>query len=126
MTHLGYFIQMIALVFIIIGALNWGLVALGFNLVSFIANNTFASLEPTVYVLVGVSALLHLFARNYYLPFLGDSVFPCASMTEKIPTNATVSTNVQIEPLTNIVYWAAEALNCYQVYFYLLLKVNNL
>lgn len=109
MNKLPYFVQMITLTLIVIGALNWGLVAIGFNLVSFIAKYTFSTLEPVVYILVGVSALLHIWSRNYYLPFLGDTAFPCASMTEKTPANANNEVKIQIEPLTNVVYWAAES-----------------
>lgn len=109
MNSLPYLIEMISLLFIVIGALNWGLVAFGFNLVSFIAKYTFASLEPFVYILVGISALLHIISRNYYLPFLGDMAFPCAAMTEKTPTNANTEVKIQIEPFTNVIYWAAES-----------------
>ena len=101
-------IEMITLFLIVVGALNWGLVAFGFNFVEFIARYTFASLEPLVYTLIGVSALLHILSRNYYLPFLGDTAFPCGSMVEKVPVNANTQVKVQVQPNTNVVYWAAE------------------
>jgi len=46
----------VALVLVIVGGLNWGLVALNFNLVSFLFGS-WAWLETTVYALVGLSAL---------------------------------------------------------------------
>ena len=50
----------VALILIIVGGLNWGLVAIGFNLVGYI----FASipvLQTIVYALVGLSAIYVIF-----------------------------------------------------------------
>ena len=49
-------IDWIALVLVIVGGLNWGLVACGFNLVTFLFGS-WAWLVTTVYALVGLSAL---------------------------------------------------------------------
>ncbi len=49
-------IDWIALILVIVGGLNWGLVALNFNLVNFLFGS-WAWLETTVYALVGLSAL---------------------------------------------------------------------
>jgi uncharacterized membrane protein YuzA (DUF378 family) len=101
-------IELVSLFFVVVGALNWGLVSLGFNLVEFIARYTFSSLETVVYVIVGISALVHIVSRNYYLPFLGDAAFPCGSMVEKIPVNANTEVKIQVAPKTNVIYWATE------------------
>lgn len=94
---------------IVIGALNWGLVgAFNFNLVSWIAAHTHSLIEPVVYILVGLSAIVHLFSRNYYLPFLGRCVYPCGSLMPKTPSDADVTVKVVVEPNVNIIYWAAE------------------
>ncbi len=101
--------EMFTLMLVVIGALNWGLIgAFGFNLVSFLAKKTLSSLENTVYILVGISALFHILSRNFYLPFLGDAVFPCESMTPKTPQNADTQVKVEVPPNTNVIYWAAE------------------
>lgn len=50
-------VNIIALVLVIVGALNWGLIGIfDFNLVSYILGS-YATLENLVYILVGVSAL---------------------------------------------------------------------
>ena len=49
-------IDWIALILVIVGGLNWGLVALNFNLVSFLFGS-WGWLETLVYALVGLSAL---------------------------------------------------------------------
>lgn len=102
-------IEILTLFLIVIGALNWGLIGLfKFNLVSFIAKYTVSWIETLVYVLVGVSSLVHIISRNYYLSFLGESAFPCTSMIEKTPENADVEVKIQTTPNSNVVYWAAE------------------
>ena len=47
---------------VIIGALNWGLVALGFNLVSMIFG-TMPAIETLVYALVGLSGVYGLLQK---------------------------------------------------------------
>jgi uncharacterized protein len=102
-------VEIITLLFIVIGALNWGLVGLfDFNLVKFVASYTFSWVEKLVYVVVGLSSLVHIISRNYYLSFLGESVFPCDSMMEKTPENADTEVKIQTTPNANVVYWAAE------------------
>lgn len=102
-------IEIFSLLFIVIGALNWGLIGLfDFNAVGFIAKYTVSWIEKLVYVLVGISSLVHIASRNYYLSFLGESVFPCTHMIEKIPENADVEVQIQTNPNSNVVYWAAE------------------
>lgn len=56
-------IDKIALILVIIGALNWGLVAIGWNLVSFI---TFGLgwLESLIYGIVGLSGLWMIYVMN--------------------------------------------------------------
>lgn len=52
-------LEKIALVFTIIGALNWGLIGiLNFNLVETIFNNSF--LENIVYAIVGICGLINI------------------------------------------------------------------
>lgn len=102
-------IELVSLLLIVVGALNWGLVGLfKFNLVSFLAKYTFKNLETIVYILVGLSAVVHIFSRNYYLPFLGDTAFPCNSMIEKTPDKADTQVKIETTPNSNVVYWAAE------------------
>jgi uncharacterized membrane protein YuzA (DUF378 family) len=103
-------IELVSLLLIVIGALNWGLVgAFGFNVVAWLASKTFSALATIVYILVGVAALVHLFSRNYYLPFLGDCAFPCGSLVEKVPKDATIEARVNVGAAgVNVIYWAAE------------------
>ena len=49
-------LHMIAFILLVVGGLNWGLVALGFNLVNMILGS-WPMLEQIVYGLVGLSAI---------------------------------------------------------------------
>jgi hypothetical protein len=61
-----------------------------------------------VVALVAVSVLYFAFSRNFYLPFLGWSVYPCGSLAEKVPAGADTTITVQVPPNVNVVYWASE------------------
>jgi len=66
----------IAMVLIIVGALNWLAVgAVGINPVEFVTGRR-STLTRTIYLLVGVSALCVMFNRDTYLPFLGETLMP--------------------------------------------------
>ncbi len=56
-------VDKIAMILVIIGALNWGLVALGWNLVTFITFGL-SWLATTIYALVGISGLWSIWAMN--------------------------------------------------------------
>jgi hypothetical protein len=61
----------------------------------------------TVHALVILSVLRLGFRRNTYLPFLGQMVFPCKPMEEKIPKGANASVEVLVQPDSNVIYWAS-------------------
>lgn len=103
-------VEIVTLLILIIGGINWGLVgAFKFDLVKWFASLIgIKGFAVVVYVLVGVSALVHVFSRDYYLRFLGETVFPCGSLKEKTPADANVRAKVYVEPGVNVVFWAAE------------------
>ena len=96
---------------VLLGALNWGFIGLfRFNLITFITQRfTPIRLNRTMYTIVGACALLQLFSRDYYLPFLGKAAFPCGSMVLKTPEGADTVTTVKVKKNSNVIYWAAES-----------------
>ena len=96
------------MVFVIVGAINWGMIGgMRVNLVErFLGKGS--GLSRAVYILVGISALLLAFNRDTYLPFLGESVFPCSVLSDQTPPGATRSVTVQAEPGAKVVFWASE------------------
>lgn len=96
----------IAMVLVVAGALNWLSVGLlGINLVESVLGKT---LGRGVYILVGLSALLIMFNRDTYLPFLGETVLPCTMIPERVPPGATKELHVSAPPGSKILYWASE------------------
>jgi hypothetical protein len=64
---------------------------------------------PTVFLLlVGFAALSVGMVRDFYLPFLGETLVPCAILEVKAPDNADTSVTVLIPPNRKVLYWAAE------------------
>ena len=57
---------------------------------------------------IGLSALSVAFNRDTYLPFLGESVFPCSVLGNQTPPGATRSIQVRVQPDSKVVYWASE------------------
>jgi uncharacterized membrane protein YuzA (DUF378 family) len=109
----------VAMVFIIVGALNWLLVgAFGINAVELLAGRR-STISRSIYVLVGISALLIAFNRDTYLPFLGETVMPCQVIGTYIPQGATMEVQVEVAPGAKVLYWAAEPENEH------LKKLNN-
>lgn len=99
-------LDIITLAWIVLGALNWGLVGLlGVNVVERVLGKKIAMV---VYVIIGLSALVHVVSRDYYLRFLGQAAFPCDAMLERIPEGADLEVAVQVEPHSNVIYWASE------------------
>ena len=108
------YVEFIALCFILLGAVTLGIQ--GFfkiNIVSYFAQRLFdkkgRTIERFLYMLIGLSALLFIFSRDYYLPFLGDAVYPCGSLLEKVPKDADTEVVTWTEPNASVIYWAAES-----------------
>mgnify|MGYP001188554949 CR=1 FL=1 len=64
-----------------------------------------------LYILITIAVIYFLFKRNFYLPFLGRTVYPCDNMLETTPLiegypikTKTVQTKY---PNKKIIYWAA-------------------
>jgi uncharacterized membrane protein YuzA (DUF378 family) len=104
--YVNKWIYLIAIVLVIIGGLNWGLVGvLNFDLVKSIR---MPMVSKIIYMIIAVSAIYLALDRSTYLPFLGDTVYPCGGLVDKIPDNATVSLTVKVPPNAKVVYWASE------------------
>jgi hypothetical protein len=62
-----------------------------------------------VSVIAMIAALSLVFRRNIYLPFLGETVYPCDNLSEKTPDGAELTVTVTDVPVNaKVVYWAAE------------------
>jgi len=100
--------HMIATILLIVGGLNWGSKALlGKDLLSKVLGD-FPLVTRVIFGLVGLAALAVMFHRDTYLPFLGETVMPCAVLAEKTPDGANTTVSVTVEPGAKVLFWAAE------------------
>jgi uncharacterized membrane protein YuzA (DUF378 family) len=98
---------MVLVALVLIGGVNWGLHAFGYNVVEFIGKSLkLKYLEKVVYVLVALSAIWLAFDRTSWLPFLGDSVLPAPLVSLKSHEGDT-SVVVKVSPNVKVAYWAA-------------------
>lgn len=102
-------------ILLIIGGLNWGLIgAFNLNLVKKINELTFNSIwfENLIYLIVGLSALYIGTNRNFYLPFLGESIIVPSLLTQKeLLPNSNVTVEVDGEGAESVMYWASMPIN---------------
>lgn len=63
-----HIIQKIALVLVIVGAINWGLIGIfNFNLVAFLFDGISEVISRIIYIIVGVSGLVSL--TSLFMPY---------------------------------------------------------
>ena len=97
-----------SLVLLVVGAALWGILGVSkINVLDRLLGKG-AILSRVIYTLVGLAALSVAFNRDTYLPFLGESVFPCAVLSDQIPPGATRSIQVRVQPDCKVVFWASE------------------
>lgn len=101
--YLHLTIQKFTLAFLIAGALICLSMAL-FNLNPLNAG----PFMRTILLIIGIAGILHIFRRDFYLPFLGETVMPCAALEERTPSGADTTVTVQVTPKSKLLYWAAE------------------
>lgn len=96
-------LQLIMIALVILGALNWGLIGLiKVNPVEQILGE-YATL---VYLIIGLAAAILFTQRDIYLPFLGQSVFPCLLDPKKQP-RTDIKVSVRVPPNSKVIYWSA-------------------
>jgi len=99
-------INMISIFLVLVGGINW----LTAVFMKRDAVSTFLPkmLAKIVYVLVGLAALYLVTKRDVYLPFLGETVLPCAAFAARTPDNANQEITITTLPNTKVIYWASE------------------
>jgi len=121
-TYHIYTVKMIFMGFIIFGALNYGMTAIGFNIIDIVSNkinnqiNTQIYLDKIIYVIIAISALMLMFNRTTWLPFLGTCVFPSKGLIpNKINNDGDKKIEVIVKPNTRIAYWSSIQKNPNQI-----------
>lgn len=98
---------------VLIGAINWLCIALfNTNVVHSTAETLrVPSVEKFIYLIIGVAAIVLCTSRDYYLPFLGECVFPQGILKTSSPQGYSIQVSVKAPPGSKVVYWASEKLN---------------
>lgn len=97
----------LAIIVLLIGAFNW--LSIGVTGVNFVERFLGKQIARIIYIIVGIAALSIMFNRDTYLPFLGETVMPCAAIPESTPQGANVEMRVSELPIgAKVLYWAAE------------------
>jgi uncharacterized membrane protein YuzA (DUF378 family) len=97
----------ISIFLVLLGGLNW-LSAVFMKkdaLQTYFGNGLFTKI---IYLAVGISAVMLFFNRDVYLPFLGETLVPCAAFATRTPDNANQEVSISVEPNAKVIYWAAE------------------
>lgn len=98
---------MVSIFLVLVGGLNW-LSAVFMKkdaLQTFLGNNM---ITKAIYLAVGISAIMLFLNRDVYLPFLGQTLVPCAAFATRTPDNANQEVTINIDANAKVVYWAAE------------------
>jgi uncharacterized membrane protein YuzA (DUF378 family) len=113
-------LNMLLTLLVLVGAINWGTTAFGYNLVEMLSNtiNNFfksdVSIDKAIYIVVAISALLLAMKRETWLPFLGKTVFPPGLVNVKVPEKTNKKIQIKTKPNSKVVYWAARGNNAKQ------------
>jgi len=110
-------INMILFAVVLVGAINWGATALGYNFVQLLSTNVNSyfnvnyPIDKIIYIVVAVSAIWLASKRTTWLPFLGYGIMPSSVVPLTKPTGANRKVNIKTQPNAKIVYWASKNSN---------------
>ena len=108
--------RILLLSIVLFGALNYGAMGLGYNLIdgsSIYLNQTSGKnlyLSSIIYIIIACAALYLAFDQTTWLPFLGDTVLPGSLIPLKQNTNESgrhTIISVQVKPGARVAYWAS-------------------
>jgi hypothetical protein len=107
-------LHMVLMALVIIGAINWGTTAFGYNLVEILnyqINSLFGRetyFNRVIYIIIALAAIRIASQKKTWLPFLGYTAFPSqAFIPMKENKNATLKVQVLVKPNTRVAYWAS-------------------
>ena len=107
-TVVAKWIHLLAVLLVVVGALNWGLVgAFGVNVVAAVFGRGLVA--NVIYTAVGIAGLSLAFRRDTYLPFLGETVLPCSAFADVTPEHADTTVTLSgLKPGAKVLFWASE------------------
>ena len=110
------YLHKLAITLIIVGAINWGLVAVNINLVTIIndyINNLVGyktNIDKIIYVIIAFAAI-KVMKRDTFLPFLGKTIMPTSVIPLKKNKYQNDTVKIHVQPNSKVIYWAAKKLD---------------
>ena len=72
--------------FLVFGAINYFILALfNFNFIDYLGIKIKNKISFIIYIIIGLAGLFQISRRDFYLSFLGKTVYPCGNLVEKNP-----------------------------------------
>lgn len=106
--------HMLLVALVIVGAVNWGLTAFGYNLVEMLSKfinsllNMNLPIDKLIYIIVAGAGIMLAVKRTTWLPFLGKSVLPSYLVPLRENSKmATTKISINTVPNSKIAYWSA-------------------
>lgn len=103
-----------AIMLVLMGAVNWGTTSVGYNLVEMIITkiNQYVDisnfkLEKIIYLSIALAAIYLGTNRDFWLPFLGDTVMPETLVPLQKNFKYDTELTVKVTPNTKVAFWAA-------------------
>ena len=87
--------------FLIMGLFN-------INIIELLSNKIHKSITIFIYIIIGLAGIYNIGRRDFYLSFLDKSVYPCGSLIEKKPVDATIKKTIKTKPNIKVIDWASE------------------
>ena len=112
--ELNAYIYFILKIIVIIGALNWGLIAIDkkFNIFELFASlfgkNYSELIEKTIYIIITLSTVYIMLQRKTYLPFLDATVVPISRfLSESKQKDFELEIVIDAKDGEKVIYWAS-------------------
>lgn len=108
-----FYLQKLSFVLVLFGSItSLGIGFFDTNIIDEINNAFVDGVGFVLYFLITVATIYNISRRDFYLPFLGHSVYPCNILTPKEPLDASLSIELKnLTPSVNIVYWASDVVD---------------
>ena len=104
-------LYMIGVLLLIVGGFNAGLcVFTGKDFITSLFGRR-SIMTNGLFLGMGLAALALAFSRDFYLPFLGQTVMPCSVLSPSTPDGADMKLSIHVSPGAKVMYWAAEPAN---------------
>jgi hypothetical protein len=108
-------INIVLMAIVLLGSLNLGATALGYNFIEMLGKiintslKTNYAIDKVIYMIIAGCACWLAIKRTTWLPFLGTGIMPSNLLPIKKPDGANKKITIKTSPNTKIAYWASQS-----------------